>query len=99
MDNNAIKKLIEENLGLSEYPEKVRDEIISELGKVILMRASLAIMGKMAPEARSQFEGLAQKGDYPGAYEVAEAHIPDFANFVRKEIVAEIEEFKKENNI
>jgi len=99
MDITKLKENIEKELGLTGLPDAVKNEIVAMLGENCLKRASLAILERLTDGGRAEFEKIAQSGDYEKASKYAAAAIPDFENFIKGEISAEIADFKRRSGV
>lgn len=99
MNPDELKKKVEESLGLSRFPEAVRNEFISLLAENCLKRATLALNERLAPGERAEHEKIAATGDYQKAHEYLASRVPNFGDVVEKEIADEIAEFKKKSGL
>lgn len=92
---DEINATLAKDLGLGEVPQSIRDEVIARVGENILRRITIAIVEKIAPEARQEFDSISEAGDSERMKTFLNTQIPDFDNFVKNEVNKSVLEFKQ----
>ena len=95
MEQDELKKLIEKELGMEEFPEELQDEMIGKIGEQVMLRITLEILKRLTPEEQEEFEKIVSEGDYQAGYEFASSKISGFQEFVKGEALKELVELKK----
>jgi len=95
MNNDEIKKMLSQDLGINHLPAEAQEQIITKLGENILKKITLETVTLLSEEARGEFDTLSQAQDNKKMTEFLKQQIPDFDNFVKKIVQQSVEDFKK----
>lgn len=95
INTDEINNTLVKDLGLEGIPKDVQDEVIARVGENILRRITVAIVEKIPPAARQEFDSISEAGDSERMRTFLNAQIPDFDAFVKNEVHKSVEEFKQ----
>jgi hypothetical protein len=89
--NTVLKQTIIEELGLGDLPQEKQDELMTQIGEVIMKRIYLETMETLEKEDQEKLVDLMEKNP-EGVEAFLREKIPDYDNFVKKVV----DEFKAE---
>lgn len=95
MNIEELKKIISKHLGIDNFSEKDRDEIISRLGENIMKRASLSAFSMLSHKEQVEFSEIASSGDPEKAHAFLLSKVPNIKNLIQKEAEEELKDIKK----
>ncbi|MDD5152518.1 MAG: DUF5663 domain-containing protein [Candidatus Pacebacteria bacterium] len=95
MKNEVLRTTLIKELGITELPKNVQDEIIVRLGEIVLKSATLTIFDKLSPADREEFEKISKAGNHKHVQEFLEHTVPDISTIMEEELKKTIESFKK----
>ncbi|MBI5816892.1 MAG: hypothetical protein HZB09_00500 [Candidatus Yonathbacteria bacterium] len=95
INTDELNGTLLKDLGLEGFPKDIQDEVITRLGDNVLQRVTLAIVNKISPSARQEFDSIAEAADSNRMKTFLDAQIPDFDNFVKNEVHKSVLEFKQ----
>ncbi|MBI5456202.1 hypothetical protein HY969_00510 [Candidatus Kaiserbacteria bacterium] len=93
-----LRSLIIAELSLGHLSENEQDQIIGELGRVLLDRATLEVMKLVPSEAFEVVDELIDKEMYADAQELIQKHVPNMETVMMEAVRAGIEEHKQRVN-
>jgi len=93
-DENEIRQKVAEDLGIANLSLTEQKELISQFGEVALKAATVAVVGKMTEEQRSEFAVLAQAGDASAVQKFLDATVPDHEAIASAAVIEEVKNFK-----
>lgn len=96
MEPDELKKLILKELAIEELSPEEQDELLIGIGENIITRTTLAILKNLSLKDQIEFEKVVSGGDYQAGYNFASSKIENFQDFIKKEILDELMEMKKE---
>lgn len=89
--NTVLKQTIIEELGLQDLPQEKQDELMTQIGEVVMKRIYLETMETLEKEDQEKLVDLMEKS--PDRVEpFLREKIPDYDNFVKKVV----DDFKAE---
>lgn len=89
--NTVIKQTIIEELGLQDLPQEKQDELMTQIGEVVMKRIYLETMETLEKEDQEKLVDLMEK-DPENVETFLREKISDYDNFVKKVV----DEFKTE---
>ena len=89
--NTILKQTIIEELGLGDLPQEKQDELMTQIGEVVMKRIYLETMETLEKEDQEKLVDLMEKTP-DGVETYLREKIPDYDNFVKKVV----DEFKAE---
>ncbi|MBI5798478.1 MAG: hypothetical protein HZB10_00925 [Candidatus Yonathbacteria bacterium] len=93
MNNQELRDILINELGIGGLPEEAQDEIVAKLGDIILKSLTVAIFEKLSNSARTEFEKITQKKDYALVQEFLEANVPDMHKLMEEEVKKTLQNF------
>ncbi len=94
MNTYAIKKEIEEMLGLVGIPDASKAKILTELTENIMLNVALSLFPRIPDEARAEFTTLQESKRSEAVLALIEKHIPDYATVVNATIQETVKEYR-----
>jgi hypothetical protein len=91
---DELTSLIAADLGITDLPAAEQRELVAQFGEIALKAATLAVLGKLAPEKRDTFAELAQAGDAAALKSFLDAEVPGHEEMVKTAVAAEVTRFK-----
>lgn len=95
MNNQELREILIQELGIAELPEEAQDEIVSKLGEVILKSLTVAIFEKLSTDARKEFDIVSTKGDHILIQEFLETNVPNLHLLMEEEVKKTLQNFNK----
>jgi hypothetical protein len=89
--STVLKQTIIEELGLGDLPQEKQDELMTQIGEVVMKRIYLETMETLEKEDQEKLVDLMEK-DPEGVEVFLREKISDYDNFVKKVV----DEFKAE---
>ena len=81
-----------QDLGLSQLPSQQREQILEQLGQVVLKEIFLEIIQTLSSQDKEKFQELLEKDDVKGVKKFLSAKVPDYEEM----IIRIMENLKKE---
>lgn len=93
--NPEIRTAIIKELSIESLPEQAQDQIIAQLGGIVLQATTVAIFEKLSPEKRAEFEEVSKDEDPTKIQEFLAAQVPNMQELMSEELKKVIEQFKQ----
>lgn len=97
--NETIRDIAIKELGMSDLPSDMQNEIFAQVGENIMRGVAIAALEKLSPEDQAEFERIAEEGDAGKTQQFLSSKIPDFETFTAneaKKVIAEIKQATEE---
>ncbi|MFM2330521.1 MAG: hypothetical protein RLZZ26_28 [Candidatus Parcubacteria bacterium] len=91
---DELTAAIASDLGITDLPIAEQQELIGQFGEVALKAATLAVVGKLAPEMRDEFARLAGGGDAAALTAFLNKEVPAHEQLAKDAVAEEIKRFK-----
>ncbi len=94
---DALHAIIVEKLGLEGFSEEEQEQVIEQLGEIIVKRLLLAAIDRIPLEHQEEFNRLSEEDGGVTSAEVSAfiaTHIPDWDSVMSQVMTETIEEFK-----
>ena len=91
---DEMTKAIAGELGISELPAEEQKALIGQFGEVALKASTLAIIGKLAEDKRSEFMKLAEAGDAGALKAFLDREVPGHEALAKAAVAEEVKRFK-----
>jgi hypothetical protein len=82
------------DLGIKDLPSEEQHALIAQFGEIALKAATLAVVGKLTEEKRSEFATLAQAGDAAALKAFLDREVPGHENIAKDAVAEEVKQFK-----
>jgi hypothetical protein len=89
-----LTKAIANDLGISELPIGEQQALIGQFGEVALKAATLAVVGKLAEDKRTEFAKLAEGGDAAALQAFLNTEVPEHEALAKAAVEEEVKRFK-----
>lgn len=93
--NPEIKANLIKELNIGELPEAAQDQIIAQLGEIVLKATTVAILENLSPEKRAEFEALSEGEDPTKIQEFMTANVPNMQQLLEQELKKTLAQFKE----
>ncbi len=91
---DELTALIAEDLGIKELPSEEQQTLIAQFGEVALKAATLAVLGKLAEDKRSEFARLAEAGEAAALKAFLDREVPGHEDIAKAAVAEEVKRFK-----
>lgn len=91
---DELTALIAADLGIKDLPIEEQKKLIAQFGEIALKAATLAIVGKLAPEKQEPFIKLAEAGDATALKSFLDTEVPGHEDLAKTAVSEEVKRFK-----
>lgn len=92
---DELTALVAKDLGISDLPAEEQKALISQFGEVALKAATLAVVGKLSEEKRTEFIALAEAGNQAELKSFLDREVPGHEEAARAAVQEEVKRFRE----
>ncbi len=95
MNDTIDLSSIVKDLGLSDVPVEMQQEIIVKLGETALKNSLVTVIDLLPEDLLSEFEKLTESADMEKTRYFLQKNIPDFDRIMKNEVKKVVDDFKR----
>ncbi|OGY97704.1 MAG: hypothetical protein A2855_00295 [Candidatus Liptonbacteria bacterium RIFCSPHIGHO2_01_FULL_57_28] len=95
MDTEELKKMVAEEMGVSDLAPEMQEQIIDQFTQNALKRITISLYERLPEDAKAEFVKLGEANNTEGLLDLFKKNVPDLDAFIRDEVKDEVSEFKK----
>lgn len=99
MNNQDLREILLKELDFEGIPTEAQNEVVSQLGEIILQSLVVTLYKQLLPEARKEFDALSKAGNPEHIHEFLEQNIPHVQELMQEEVQKTIRVFKERSVI
>lgn len=99
MNNDELRAMVLQDLDLSDIPKEAQDQLVTQLGEIILQSVVMTILEQLLPGARAEFQEISASGDHDQIQSFLEENVPNVHTLIQEEVEKTVGMFKERSKI